>query len=76
MIGLQRHPATIIEGPGRAVLIWSSGESETITHAQAETLRSEGRVSMTISTVSDAAVALTEKICHGSRTERDGNSDT
>jgi len=65
MMAAQRQPTTIILGPSRNVLIWNTGEAEDITKAQVETLRSEGRVSMTITTVSDAAVDLTRRACSG-----------
>lgn len=65
MIQQQRTPTTIILGPSRNVLIWNTGEAEDISEAQAETLRSEGRISMTIRTVSDTGADLARRVCSG-----------
>lgn len=65
MLQTQRQPTTIILGPSRNVLIWSDGISEDITESEAEALRSEGRISMTITAGSDAAVDLTARVCAG-----------
>ena len=71
MAQLERTPATIIMSPsGKVVLVWSDGQSEDITKAQAEDLRSQGKVAMTIRTVSETGLDLTRRICSGEMPSR------
>ena len=67
-----RHPATMIlsnESPATALVIFSDGSVETVTHAQSEAMRCEGKAGVVVmSAGSDHCADEVIRLCQGERT--------
>jgi hypothetical protein len=66
-----RYPATMIlsnESPDTALVIFSDGSVENVTHAQAEAMRSDGKTGMVVmSAVNDHCADEVKRLCQGER---------
>jgi len=63
-----RHPSTMIlsnESPDTALVIFSDGNVETVTHTQAEAMRFYGKMPTVISTVSDECASGLIRVLQG-----------